>query len=83
MRAIKEVENLQHFSNIIVRAGYYKKERANQPTSWIKFENDNDSKKCEVEAMCDNKVYANKLKDHLLGLYYLVSCKSYLEEENT
>lgn len=30
----------------------------------------------------DSKVYANKSESHLLGLYYLVSWKGYLEEEN-
>ena len=38
----------------------------------------------EVEVIQDSKVYAKELElGHLLGLYYLVSWKGYLEEENT
>lgn len=40
-------------------------------------------KESEVEAICDNAVYAKETKDHLPDLYYLVSCKDYSEEENT
>ncbi len=43
-----------------------------------------DSKDYEVEAICDSKAYAKKSDNgQLLGLYYLVSWKSYPEEENT
>ena len=38
----------------------------------------------EVEAIWDNAVYARESEsDHLPGIYYLVSWKRYLEEENT
>ena len=40
-------------------------------------------KEYKVEAIWDSAVYANKAKSHLLGLYYLVACKRYLEEKNT
>ena len=39
---------------------------------------------CKVEAIRDSKVYTRELESgHLPGLYYLVSWKGYLEEENT
>ena len=41
------------------------------------------SEKYKVKAICENAVYASKLEGHLLSFYYLVSWKSYLEEENT
>ena len=38
----------------------------------------------KVEAIWDSKVYARESESgHLLDLYYLVSWKIYLEEENT
>ena len=38
----------------------------------------------KVEAIRDSAVYARESESgHLLGLYYLVSWKRYLEEENT
>lgn len=33
---------------------------------------DNKSKKYKIKTICDNKIYAKKLADHLLKLYYLV-----------
>ena len=45
---------------------------------------DDESGEYEVEAIRDNAVYARESESgHLLGLYYLVSWKGYLEEENT
>ena len=41
------------------------------------------SKEYKVEAIRDSAVYAKKLEGHLPGLYYLVACKGYPEEENT
>ena len=44
----------------------------------------NDSGKYEVEAIWDSAVYARESESgHLPGLYYLISWKGYLEEENT
>lgn len=52
--------------------------------SKLKFKGDGKSKEYEVEAICDSTVYARESKSsHLPGLYYLVSCKGYPEEENT
>ena len=48
----------------------------------LKFEFGND-KKYRVEAIQDNAVYAKKIDGHLLGLYYLIAWKSYLEKKNT
>ena len=45
---------------------------------------DNVSGKYKVEAIRDSAVYARESESgHLPGLYYLVSWKGYLEEENT
>lgn len=42
-----------------------------------------DIEKYKVKAICNSKVYTSKSKNHLLGLYYLVSLRSYKEEKNT
>ena len=42
-----------------------------------------DSGKYEVEAIYNSAVYAKKSASYLSRLYYLVSWKGYLEEENT
>ena len=45
---------------------------------------DNKRSKYKVKAIFDSAVYARELKSgHLLELYYLVSWKNYLDEENT
>ena len=45
---------------------------------------DNESGEYEVEAIRDSAVYTRESESsHLPGLYYLVSWKGYLEEENT
>ena len=44
----------------------------------------NEGSEYKVEAIWDSAVYARESKSgHLPGLYYLVSWKGYLEEENT
>ena len=44
---------------------------------------DNDSGEYKVEAIWDSAVYARESESgHLPSLYYLVSWKGYLEEEN-
>ena len=42
-----------------------------------------DNKEYEVEAIMDSTIYAKEAKEHLPGQYYLVSWKSYPEEEST
>ena len=37
----------------------------------------------KVEAIIDSAVYAKEVEGHLPGLYYLISCKNYSDEENT
>ena len=41
------------------------------------------NKEYEVEIIKNSAVYAKESKRHLPGLYYLVFCKSYPEEEST
>ena len=41
-----------------------------------------DNEKYELEAIQDSAVYVKKTGGHLLGLYYLVAWRRYLEEEN-
>ena len=48
-----------------------------------KLDASDDSKKYKIESIRDSTVYAKKLVGYLLGLYYLVSWKKYLKEENT
>ena len=43
----------------------------------------NEGGEYEVKAIYDSAVYARESTGHLSGLYYLVSGKSYLIEENT
>ena len=40
------------------------------------------NKKYEVEAIKDSAIYAKEAERYLLGLYYLVSWKSYLKEKS-
>lgn len=45
---------------------------------------ENENEKYKIKVICDNVVYARESKSgHLPKLYYLVSYKKYLEEENT
>ncbi len=60
-----------------------RKGRVDETTSRLEFESDGDGKEYEVEVICDNAVYARESEEHLSGLYYLVSWKTYPEEENT
>ena len=62
-----------------------KKRRVDKEVGQMKFgTGDDDSGKYKVEAIWDSTVYAKESKSGLLsGLYYLVSWKRYLKEENT
>ena len=40
------------------------------------------SREYKVEAIWNSAVYANEVKSHLLGLYYLVAWKRYPKEKN-
>ncbi len=60
-----------------------RKGRVDETTSKLEFESNCDGKEYKVEAISNSAIYARKSDGHLLGLYYLVSWKGYLEEENT
>ena len=51
-------------------------------TKLAKLDVGNNSNEYKVEVNDDNAAYAKKLANHLLGLYYLVFLKDYLEKEN-
>lgn len=60
-----------------------KKKQIDEITSQLEFQNYN-NKKYKLEAICNGTIYAKVSKSgHLLGLYYLMSWKGYLKEENT
>ena len=49
----------------------------------LEFKASGNNKKYEVKGICDRKIYARELEvGYLLGLYYLVSWKSYPKNEN-
>lgn len=55
----------------------------NKVTFPIEFESDSNGKEDQIEAIYDNEVYSKKSeKWRSLGLYYLISWKSYPQEEN-
>ncbi len=61
-----------------------RKGRVDEATSQLEFEGNGESKKYEIEAICDSAVYAKESdSDHLPGLYSLVCWKGYPKEENT
>ncbi len=52
-------------------------------TVQLELEKDN-NKEYNIEIICDSEVYVKKTdSSFILSLYYLVSWKGYLEEENT
>ncbi len=53
-----------------------------EPDKEFEFEA-GDNKEYEVKAIIDSMVYGQQANDQMPGLYYLVSWKSYPEEENT
>ena len=61
-----------------------RKGRVDENTLQLEFEDDGKGEEYKLEAICDSKVYARESESGpLLGLYYLISCKDYPEEENT
>ena len=61
-----------------------RKGRVDEVTFQLEFVGDSDGKEYKVEAIQNRTVYAKKSEGgHLPGIYYLVSWKSYPEEENT
>ena len=59
-----------------------RKGRINEFAEVPEFEPGN-NKEYKMKAIQDSAVYAKKKDRHLLGLYYLISWKRYMEEENT
>ncbi len=59
-----------------------RKGRVDETTSRLEFENEG-NEEYEVETIRNSAVYDCESEGHLPGLYYLVSWKGYLEEENT
>ncbi len=53
-----------------------------EPEKELEFEA-RSNKKYEVEAIIDSAVYGQQVNNQMLGLYYLVLWKGYLEKENT
>ena len=50
----------------------------------LEFEAGGNNKECKMESICNSVVYTRELETgYLLGLYYLVSWKDYLKDENT
>ncbi len=60
-----------------------RKGRVDETISRLEFETDGKGEEYEVEAICNNAVYAKESEGHLPGFYYLVSWKGYPKEENT
>ena len=77
------MENLQRFSYVTARVGHHKERRINELFPELEPELDTgNNKEYAVEAIIDSVVYAKEAKRDLPGLYYLVSWKSYPEEES-
>ena len=51
-------------------------------TSRLKFDSNRDRQEVKVKIICENVIYVIKSEDYLSGLYYLISCKSYLKEDH-
>ena len=62
-----------------------KKGRVDKKTAeQLEFETGGNNKEYKMEGICNSVVYAKELEaGHLLGLYYLVSWKGYLEDKST
>ena len=59
-----------------------KKGRVDKNNTMVLDADDNESEAYKIKVICNSAVYMRKSEtDHLLGLYYLVFWKSYLEEE--
>ncbi len=76
------IHNVFHVS--LLEQDTTRKGRVNETTSRLEFESDGDGKEYKIKTIRNSKVYAKELDSgQLLGLYYLVSWKGYLEKENT
>ena len=75
------MEDSRRLSYIATRTRYHKKGRVNDMQLNFEFKVGN-NKEYEVDGIWDSAVYAKKSAGQLSRLYYLVSWKSYPEEEN-
>lgn len=67
---------------LLLKQDNTKKKQMNKLLSMLEFET-SDNKKYEIEAIWDSAIYTKETDRHLLGLYYLVAWKGYLEKKNT
>ncbi len=82
LRKKRRIYNVFYMS--LLKQDTTKKGQVDKMISRLEFENDGDGKEYKVEAIRDSVIYAKESDSdhHLSSLYYLVSWKSYLEEEN-
>ena len=61
-----------------------RKERVDEKTSQLDFQEDGKGEEYKVEAIRDSEIYARESESgQFPGLYYLISWKDFPEEENT
>ena len=70
------------FHMLLLEQENTRKRWMNEFADLLEFET-GDNKEYEVKAIRDNIVYAKEANKYLLKLYYLVTRKGYLKEENT
>ena len=83
-RITQEIVNSWYFLCVPNETKYYQKKGVDKKTLQLEFEDDGKRKEYEVGAICNSAVYVRELESgQLPGLYYLISWKSFLEDENT
>ena len=76
-----KIHNIFHMS--LLEQDPTKKRQVDKKVGQIELDTGKNSGEYKIEASWDNVVYTKKSKSsHLPGLYYLVSWKEYLEEDN-
>lgn len=72
------------FQVLLLEQNTTKKEQLDKTMLPVEFDNSkNKSREYKVKAIRDSRVYIRDSENHLLGLYYLISCKTYLKKKNT
>lgn len=83
-RITEKIENSLYFSRVTTRIEYHKKRANGQIIFKLEFKSDGNGEEYKVEVISNSTDYGKESESgHLPGLYYLVSFKNYLEEENT